>query len=152
MVGVAHFARLSEPDEFWPVLHDHATLVASLPSGSGDTASILVDYFATEVAIGIPPGWSTDFGTSIEPPEGVEVLTCMSQHDAKVLRTRMAKCGFLDRPQSTEIFCCYDNKCEQLPELCSATLSFFARLAEHISSDNDRLIVTKVSESEWDDP
>jgi len=151
LVGVAHFSRLSEPDEFWPALHDHAMLVASLPSGSGDTASVLVDYFATEAAIRIPPGSSTDFGTSIAPPEGVHVLTCMSRHDAKVLHTRMAKRGLFNLRQSTGIFSAYDRKFEQLPELCSATLSFFGRLADHISSDNDRLIVATIetSESEW---
>jgi len=148
VLPVSQLPRLSDPSEFWPVYQQHGHLADSLPSGSRETVGILIDYLATEARIRVSPGWTTDLGTPIAPPEGVDVLTCMSRHDARVLRSRMLKRELLDLQDATDIFSLYDHRYVHLPELCSVTLSFFGRLADLISSDNERLIVATILESD----
>jgi len=148
VLPVAQLPNLSDADEFWPVYQQYGRLVDSLPNGSGETVAIFMDYLASEARIQIPSPCSTDLGRRIAPPENVTVWACMSAHDAKVLRSRLTKRGLVPGPESTRIFTAYDREFDRHPELCAATVSFFANLADHIDHDNERLIVATIENSD----
>lgn len=122
----------------------HGDVVDSLSEGSRETFGILLDYLVTEARIQIPQSWPTDQDLTVSLPAGVEILTCMSGHDTRVLRTRMRKRELFDLKNPTGIFSAYDRAFEQLSELCLATLMFFDRLPDQNISDDERLLVVTV--------
>ena len=148
VLPVAQLPNLSDADEFWQVYQQYGRLVDSLPNGSSETVAIFIDYLATEVRIQIPSRWSTDLRRRIVPPENVTVWACMSPHDAKILRSRLTKRALVAGHESNRIFAAYDREFDRHPELCAATVSFFANLADHIDDDNERLIVATIEDSD----
>jgi len=142
---VGHLLSLSNPDEFWPVYQKYGTLAESLPNGSDETVRIFVDFLASETRFCIPSSEVTGLGNPVISPQGVTVWSCMTPNDAKLVNLHLKKRILDDASEPTRIFTAYDQKFQHHPELCSVTLLFFARLKEHISNDNNSLIIASVT-------
>ena len=119
-VTVGVLPHLSNAAAFWEVIQNHARDVARLPDGSGETTAVLLDYLSSEARIRVPLGHRTDIGTNIETPDGVEVVSCLSQRAAKAIRVSLAKRKILSQPDATTVFTAYDEKFANATDLCVA--------------------------------
>ena len=133
LIDAKHCAAFAFASQFWHTLQSHAKLIDSLPSKHAESMSLLPDH-AAESRMLLPVSWMTDTGTRISPPDGVQVVTILTPHAAKVMGSRLAK---RRSTLSPSVIPCFD---------------FIARQTENFASEEQRILITVEDEVPvWDE-
>jgi hypothetical protein len=101
---------------------------------------IVRNFLAAEARIQLPTGWETDRGEAIRPPDGLHVATCLSRHDAVVLRSRLRK-QEIDRSRADLICDSFNISDPSKRDAVGQCLLFLERQADHFTSDDERTIL-----------
>ncbi len=136
--------QLASCEQFWSVLLDQARHVDSLPDYDGCTKDVLRYLFGTDYSIPLPNGRGTDFGSPIDVVSDATVLTCMTRHDAQVLRSRIEKRGYDAEAGISQFESCYIGAAEQFEnksDVYRQCINFMKRQVTHFRSDDERLLL-----------
>jgi hypothetical protein len=128
------------PGRFWEVLHTRATLVDSVRRECGEIIECILDFLASERNIHLPYGATTDDGAPLSVPSDSRVVTCLTRHEAQVLRSRLRKTG-LDCKVGEVIGESYNHRDEGSKATIRQCLDFLARQVEHFEADDERILV-----------
>ena len=102
--------------------------VDELPGSCSSIAEILVDYLRTECRVNLPPANPND-----DLP-AMQIVTSLTQHDAKVLRTRISK---RDCSTLAEVLYLYGRSGSGDREW----LDYFCRQHKHFATESDRIAI-----------
>jgi len=140
------FLRLGTGVSFWSVLAS-AIRVDSLPGYTRQMFEILADFLASENRVALP-GTKRVIG-SLNLDGVAASVECFTQHDARVLSTRLAKSSFGDDRNRPVVgtrgqFFGYALQVDRHEEYEYAGIEYLKRQVEHIHGNVEYLIIVAV--------